>query len=144
MGVGKRHAYSTLLGLKELAWTCHWINENPRASEPKGKLKKFKLSLSYTWGNEGICRMSEEMAPHLLGLSLVRFLLFFGHHQYNRGHRIRESIVLKEEDIIKKSREVSLIEQWSVYQNGQQEGCVPWELYERTTAGRKGKSQERF
>lgn len=56
-------------------------------------------------------RKWQSLGPHLLGLSLVRFLLFFGHHQYNRGHRIRESIVLKEEDIIKKSREVSLIEQ---------------------------------
>ena len=87
----------------------------------------------------------QSLGPHLLGLSLVRFLLFFGYHQYNRGHKIRESVVLKEDDIIKKSREVSLAEQqWIGYQNGQQEGFVPWELYERTTAGRKGKSQERF
>lgn len=52
---------------------------------------------------------------------------------------------MKEQDVIKKSREVALTEQkWIGYQNGQQEGFVPWELYERTTAGRKGKSQERF
>ena len=90
-------------------------------------------------------RKWQSLGPHLLGLSLVRFLLFFGHHQYKRGHRIRESVILKEQDVIKKSREVALTEQkWIGYQNGQQEGFVTWDLYERTTAGRKGKSQERF
>ena len=53
-------------------------------------------------------RKWQSLGPRLLGLSLVSFLLFFGHHQYKRGHRIRESVILKEQGVIKKSREVAL------------------------------------
>lgn len=49
-------------------------------------------------------RKWQSLGPHLLGLSLVRFLLFFGYHQYNRGHKIRESVVLKEEDNYKEKQ----------------------------------------